>query len=791
MNTESSSARAAGRLPSTPDPGAVELVRQRAARGAEGIRDLIEMLGEPSWSLRREVVRTLAELGDAAAQPLADALVTCRSDEKRVAALVDALSASHGLGAERAAMALADHENPAVAVDAAVVLGRRRARSGVETLVRLSRHHDDNVAVAALEALGHVGGRAVIEPLIEAVRTRNFFRTFPAIDVLGRTGDPRAVEPLAELTEDSRYVLEAARGLGRTGDPAAVAPLSALLARGSDTVVRVACAALGELHARHVQRFGETGAVEAQLREHAREAAVRRISEALVAAGPLEQETSCWLLGVLEGEAAVPTLTAHLEGPPKVARAAALALQRIGRAAAEAMMKTLAQGGSEVRKALLPTVPERLQGIDAVAACLDDPDAGVRAAACETLARISNPAAVRPLFQVLGDPDPRVAQSATAAIQSLGSAETEGLALRAARSERPRLRRAAFRVLAYFGYASALDLFLEGLDDDDPRISDAAIQGLAFIDDPRALESLFEAARHSEPRVRAAAMRALGNCRGDLRVDSFLLRGLGDEDGWVRYYACQSLGKVGFDAAAEAIAGLLDDPAGQVRVAAVEALAQLSGAGAREHLTRAARSEEPDVRRAALLGLGISRRPEHLPLLLDAARAKDAATRLVAVSAMSGFAAPEVLDALDRAARDPDQNVRNAALAFLSARASVEATERLVRLAADAEGVDPKPASDALAKFSPERVRGLLQALEQANDEQAPLITNALARMHRPEARRALLQALRTAPVAGRKAAVASLANLRGHDVEEALATAAVEDPDPEVRRTCAAVRRR
>src|SRR5690606_35734109 len=525
------------RFTSGPDREALDRVRERAARGAEGIGELIDSLGQPSWALRREVVRALAELGDVAVDPLVRALVSRRDDETTVAALVDALAASRGRAAERAAVELAEHPNPAVVVDAAVILGRRRARSGIDTLVRLSRHGDDNVAVAALEALGHVGGRAVIDPLIEAVRTRSFFRTFPGSDVRGRTGDARAVERLAEPRDGARYGFGAGRGVGRTGDPGAVAPLARLLARGSDTVVRVACAALGELHTRHVQRFGDTGAVEEQLREHAGEAAIRRIGEALHGGGSAEQETACWLLGVLEGEAAVPTLTALLEGPPRVARAAAVALQRIGRAAAQAMMPTLPAGGSGGRKALVLAVPERLQGIDAVAACLDDPDASVRAAACETLARLSNPAAVRPLFRVLGDPDPRVAQRATAAIQSLGSAETERLALRAARSGDARLRRAAFRVLGYFGYSSALDLFLEALDDDDQRTADAAIQGLAFIDDPRAVECLFTTSKHPEPRMRAAAMRALGSGRGDLRVSSHLLRGLGDEDGWVRYYA--------------------------------------------------------------------------------------------------------------------------------------------------------------------------------------------------------------------------------------------------------------
>ena len=45
---------------------------------------------------------------------------------------------------------------------------------------------------------------------------------------------------------------------------------------------------------------------------------------------------------------------------------------------------------------------------------------------------------------------------------------------------------------------------------------------------------------------------ALADASSEPRVHSALLRGLSDEDAWVRYYACQSLGKLNEEAAADA-----------------------------------------------------------------------------------------------------------------------------------------------------------------------------------------------------------------------------------------------
>jgi HEAT repeat protein len=767
---------------------AAEVGRLRAA-GAAGVGALVGRLVEPRWARRRLVVAALAELGDEAVGPLCEVLRAGRDDEARVAAAVDALSASTGATADAAAVALAGVDDPAVAADAAQILGRRRAAGAVPALVALTEHVDDNVAVAAIEALGRVGGRAAVDVLTALLAGGNFFRTFPAIDVLGRSGDPRAVAPLASLLGDPRYAPEAARALGRTGELGAAAPLGELLGRPSDAQVRTAAAALGELYERFRERYGEDDALDEALRAAAPASAARRVEACLAGAGAEEQASLCRLLGVLGDEAQVPSLTRLLEAAPPVAAAAAAAVRALGRAAERQLFDALEAGDSARRRLLLPMVGARATATGAALACLGDPDAAVRAAACDLLARIGDRAAAPPLVRALGDESARVSHAAAAAVQSLGGEETEALVLVAARSADPRTRLAALRVIAYFGYEAALDLLLAALAGDE-REAEAALQALAPLEAPRALDALLEAAAGPSARFRAAAARALGRrSPADPRALERLRRALDDDDPWVRYYACQALGRLADLPSAEALAARLSDAAGQVRVAAIEALSHLPGGPALRALGEAARSGDEEVRRAALLGLGAAAGAEALPALLEALASADDATRLIAVSALAQVGGEGALSALRREARG-DEPVGRAALEVLAGRPEPEATGALVDLlhaSLAAPGGGPPGRAErllaALSRPSPGRVEGLLAALGHADDEFAPRLTSALARMRSAASGEALIAALSLPNVAARKAAATTLGVFKAPAAREALRHAGEHDPDPVVRR--------
>jgi HEAT repeat protein len=788
-----------GRAAYSPDElRRVEHVERLVANRAAGLDELLGMLGDPSWIVRRAVVAALAASGTEAVAPLCQSLRARRDSEARIAATVDSLAALSGdadvalvamLGEVAAPDAAAEAKAPVdAAVDAAVladvvqILGRRRARIGLPAVVTLTRHPDDNVAVAAIEALGRIGGRAAVDSLVDAVQSRKFFRTFPAIDLLGRSGDPRAVAPLTTLLGEPPYAAEAARALGRTGDLAAVVPLLGLLARAGGAAIRVAALALDDLCQRQRERLGSGKAVREAIYRSGGQATVRQLILALDGADPLEQAAICFVLGALRDPSAVPALTGLLDAIRPVADAAGDALRRLGPGAEEHILRGIREGDVAHRRALLPLV-SRASSAGEVAHRLDDADPEVRALACDALARLGATALVGALFPLLADANPRVSYAAMAAIQSLGSHEAERLAMQATRSSDARVRRAGLRILSYCGSVAATEDFLGARTDPDERVRESAIQGLAFIDDPRAIEALFAAAGDPSERMRAVAMRSLGQCSGDLRVSAYLLEGLNDPGAWVRYYACQALGKLAFEPAADAIIRLLRDPVGQVRVAAVEALSSLKGESAIAPLKAAVLDDDSDIQRAAIIGLGVSRRAEALPLILAAAASADPATRLVALSAVAGFPAPEVVPALREAACDPSESVRTAAIGFLAYRPGVAATRALTDLLRTA--APSAQVLDALSIDIEGRLVGLVAALEEADDETAASLTSALARLRGPNATAALIGVMTAPNVAARKAAASVLGALATEEALAVLQRSATEDPEREVRQIC------
>jgi HEAT repeat protein len=751
---------------------------------AGDIGELVNRLTDPSWTVRRAVVSALARLGDAAVAPLGDVLTKKRDHEGRIAAAVDALSASLGR-VEPQVLGLLDSANPAVVCDGAQVLGRRRYRPAVARLAELTESKNENVVMAAIEALGRIGGDASIDLLIDAVQSKDFFRTFPAIDVLGKTGDPRAVAPLAALLEEPYYGIEAARALGASGQPLALVPLAHLLASDDDTRVRVAASAVVEIGQRYTEQFGPNEVLIEGLAQVDRSAVDAHIVHALRGAGPAERSCLCRVIGVLGMSSSAPALIELLDADPQGAQAAAQALAALSADADAHLAAALRESDSERRLLLLPIASRRLSLRNEVLVCLRDAQPGVRALACDALGKQADVSAVPALFELLRDTDARVSQSAVAAIQALGGAESERLALAAARSADPRERRSALRILSYFGWPSARDIFLLGMDDRDERIRDLAAVGLAAIDDAPSRQGLVAAASHASARTRAAAIRALGFSRSDIVVRDIVRRALEDDDAWVRYYACQALSRLGDEQSATTIASLLGDPAGHVRVAVIEALAHLRGEQALGALHEASQAADYDVRRAALLGLGSVKNAASLPYIEASFDSPDAATRLVGLSALSEFPGSAPLFRMRAAMSDPDDAVRGAAVALLAARSGPEATNILI------EGLrDPslrERVLGALSQPAEGRVATILGALRAADAELAGRLVSALARARRSDASSALEEAFRFDNVYARRAIVPALAAAGTSAARKLLDAAMTLDSDVHVRRMAGA----
>jgi HEAT repeat protein len=759
----------------------VERIDQLVAIGDQGVRELLASVGDPSWTVRRAAVTSLAALGDDAVPALCHWLATARTTEHEIAAVVDALAAALGERATPAVMALLAHPDPAVVADAANILGRRRALEATTALAAQLQHPDDNVAVAAIEALGALSATttptAATEALIAVIATRGFFRTFPALQVLARTGDPRAVQPIAALVPDPLFQGEAIRALGRTGSASAIPALAAALAGASPELVRTIAVALADLLAR-----AEWSGAGPQV-AHGMQPMLAPSVAALVAAVPGATPTDHAALATVLGRAGDPSVVPILVGMLHDDAVRAVAITGI-KALGHDVELLAGELEPETTIAILPLV-NASRDLVHVRVLLGDPDPEIRARACEALARLGDTTAVPALFEALGDGNPRVTLAAAGAIQALQTTDTAPRVLAALGSGSPAVKRQALRIIAYLGTRSAFDLVLACTVDPDRRVAQLAIAALAMIADPRVEPALEVLASAPDSVLRAAVMRAWGR-RGSLTAVALLQAGLVDQDAWVRYYAAQALGVLDHAASAGHLLALLSDEMPHVRVAAIEALARLDAPAAWDALVAAVHSEDPDERRAALVGLAQRPRTEALPLLCEAAVSPDLATRLIAISGLAVQPSLEALPELVRATRDEELAVRDAALSLLADRDDRGATTALVTLAL--ESALDHPVHAALSRPTPARIAALREALRGASEQAAPVLVAALARMADPRATAALFAGLTATSPAARRAAASSLVATHAEGALAQIKRLASEDPDPEVRRICLAL---
>jgi HEAT repeat protein len=765
----------------------IEQIDRLVALGAAGVHELLGAMSDASWTVRRATVAGLIALGDDATGPLTVWLRERRTSENAIAAAVDALAGSIGGGATRAVVGLLGDANPAVVCDAAQILGRRRAVTAAAEVGRLVDHGDDNVAVAAIEALGAIGGSAAVEPLIAALARHSFFRSFAVLEVLPKTGDPRAIAPLTELLGDETYRLEAVRALGRTGSALAIAPIASLLSAGGRTggegMVRLIALALADLVAR-AEWTGSADRVVAEMRPVIAPRLDRFVG-ALRAADPAERTAIASLLGRFGDAAALPALARLLDDAAMVDTATE-AIQRISRADDAAMLDALRATEPAARVAVLPAVTSRRIAPD-VRGLLGDDDPEVRARACDALARIGDTSAVPALFALLGDGHVRVAHAAAGAIQSLGTADTGALALAALTTGSPAVQRQALRIIGYLGCDGTYQAVRAAVDDRDPRIAELAVTALGSLDDSRIEQVLAELSRHADERLRAAAMRAAAQ-RSTPQAAELLERGLADDAAWVRYYACQGLGRIGDPRAASALVARLADSTPHVRIAAIEALARLDTPAAWQALSSIARSPDPDQQRAALVGIGLRSTVAALPFLIEAAGSVDPATRLIAISGLARRDEPEALAALGAAVRDPEPGVGEAALSLLGERSDAAAAALLVALALALDPADAAhPVHLVLSRPSRARIAAIQAALAGANDRDVGVLVAALARMRDAAATAALFQCLALGTPAVRRIAATALIAMDAAGARVQVQKLATDDPDPDVRRACAA----
>ncbi len=231
-DTLASSPEASAAEPSPADAPAGEAVFEEE-KVKDEIDIQIDLMKDPDWTVRREAVVTLGEMGDErCVAPLVHALQD--GDWQVREAVVEALGQVGSPAVEHLIKRLRDWDIRKSAIRA---LGKIKDERVLDPLMQ-QMHHDE-FKDDATEALVELGAPAV-ERLVGALKDKDEMVRQQAIIALGRIKDPTALDPLIEMLQDPNWLarLTAAAALEKIGDERGRLAIKPLL-KDPDMVVRM------------------------------------------------------------------------------------------------------------------------------------------------------------------------------------------------------------------------------------------------------------------------------------------------------------------------------------------------------------------------------------------------------------------------------------------------------------------------------------------------------------------------------------------------------------------------
>lgn len=250
----------------------------------------------------------------------------------------------------------------------------------------------------------------------------------------------------------------------------------------------------------------------------------------------------------------------------------------------------------------------------------------------------------------------------------------------------------------------ATPVLIQRLEDPDPRVRGVIAWSLGEVGDHRAIEPLIRALGDEDAYVREMAVLGLSRFDDDPRVVPALVSMTTDETAGVRSVLTDALGRVGTEAAADALARIArQDPDAHARSMAIGNLVEAGSPLAGAALLQALQDPDPGVRRNAAWALGLVR--THPPGVVEALVTllqsdEDEEVRGVAISALRELGDPAAVDALVHALESEDWSIRSRAvyaLGFFDHPAVIEGLLGALR--------DPKHQVRLSAVHALERIR--------------------------------------------------------------------------------------
>jgi HEAT repeat protein len=742
------------------------------------------LFGDGNVQVRQMAVSTLARHGQAVADALVRTLRAQHRDLSILSSALDLLSTSD-IDVVEPLIGFLDDEDANLRIQAALILGQRRDRRAIPPLV--ARLHDDDVNVRfhVIESLGRLRAVEACEALTEIALERDFFLAFPAIQSLSQIGSSLVAPRLVPLLADELLRAPVIEALGELGDEDVSIPLVRLL-NASDAPTEVITDALSGLYDRYENRYAAGDHIADLVRREITATGTQQILDALprVSADRLPGLTR--VLGWLRGEAVQRALT-RLLGDGTVRSHVVEALVRNGAAVVPPLIEQLRAEDLDTRQAAavaLGRIGDRRATAPLVAALADRE---LAVAAAGALARIGDPAAFEALIIRLGDPDSAIRQSVIAALNSIGHPGMPARIIPLLTASEAIVREAALKIAGYFGYPDCLDHVLACCRDDNETVRRTAVEQLAFFDDDRVFEVLVRTLAHDSAPVRAAAASALARVEHPAKID-VLVAALDDPDHWVRFVALRSVGTIGDPVAVPVVVARLErDPAPHVRLAAIEVIGRMTPAEALTVLEPLTRSLNEDIARAATAALGNVNRDEALAILEQASRAPEPWKRVAAVDALARrreTRVPQILQWLAAVDRSPEVvSAAVDALARVGTRDDDQGSAAArALLALTAEPSRRESAITVLSGLPSRRITDVAAGLRHTSTDVRCASVEALGRMKRPDASRALELALDDGASSVRLTAIAELKHLGTRSSQRKLMALARTDPDGDVR---------
>lgn len=204
-------------------------------------------------------------------------------------------------------------------------------------------------------------------------------------------------------------------------------------------------------------------------------------------------------------------------------------------------------------------------------ALLRDQDRSVREAAIEALRSIGAPA-VEAVGACLTEPDLSVQESASAILATIADERVLAPLITALRSGDWIVRMHAANALSRVRNGDAVEPLIPLLHDKVKAVRDEAATALAAIGDA-AISSLLKALQHEDWLVRLHAVESLGKAHSQRAVEPLLSVLFNDHDSAVREDAVRALGEIGDPQVVEHLFTVMREPG--LRTVAVEVLGQI------------------------------------------------------------------------------------------------------------------------------------------------------------------------------------------------------------------------